>query len=135
MGIVGEADERSTSTGKLRDSASVRGLGPPSPGCGATRCCAQLGLYIRFCETNPPILEAKSRGTYLCKNTYDVCRGDLQVGSFWETNPPGGDSGSKLGGNCSKNHVAACRAASVALSASSSVAFPLGIRYKTLTVH
>jgi hypothetical protein len=21
---------------------------------GATRCCAQLGPYIRFCETNPP---------------------------------------------------------------------------------
>jgi len=41
-----------------------------------------------FCETNPPILEAQYRGVNYSSETYVICRGDLQVGSFWKTNPP-----------------------------------------------
>jgi hypothetical protein len=39
-------------------------------GYGATRCCAQLGAHIRFCETNPPFREEILNVTYY---EYVVC--------------------------------------------------------------
>ena len=57
---------------------------------GVTRRCAQLGAYIRFCETNPPFWRTNYCVTSILKGTYVACGGFLQVGSFWKTNPPGG---------------------------------------------
>ena len=62
-------------------------------GWGVCRdCCGQgrRGAYICFCETNPPFLRHKFLISYLLQDAYVVCRGFLQVGSFWKTNPPGG---------------------------------------------
>src|ERR1035438_3582101 len=43
-----------------------------------------------FCETNPPFCDSVFVVSLLFTETYAVCRGDLQVGSFWKTNPPEG---------------------------------------------
>jgi hypothetical protein len=43
-----------------------------------------------FCETNPPFWRKNYCGTSISQDTYAVCSGFLQVGSFWKTNPPEG---------------------------------------------
>ena len=48
------------------------------------------GAHIRFCETSPPFWRTKFYVSWLRQITYAVCRGFLQEGSFWKTNPIGG---------------------------------------------
>ena len=63
------------------------------------RLSPDKGAPIRFCETNPPFLRYKFLISYLLLDAYVVCRGFLQVGSFWKTNPPGGCFRGVFGGN------------------------------------
>jgi hypothetical protein len=57
---------------------------------GLLRLWPGKGAHIRFCETNPPFLRQKLCTSSILQDTYVVCRGFLQVGSFWKTNPPEG---------------------------------------------
>ena len=56
-------------------------------GFGATRCCAQLGAYIRFCETNPPFCDDVFDAT---ATAHGSCGGNLRNirwVRFGKTNP------------------------------------------------
>src|ERR1035441_9037395 len=66
------------------------GLTTTLPGVG--------GAPIRFCETNPPFWRQEFYVSFVLQDTYVVCRGFLQVGSFWKTNPPEGCFGGHLVG-------------------------------------
>src|ERR1039457_626246 len=57
-------------------------------GFGATRCCAQLGAYIRFCETNPPFFDGFLDGSACEYRGSGIKTRRKSVGSFWKTNPP-----------------------------------------------
>src|ERR1035438_453450 len=58
-------------------------------GFGATRCCAQLGAYIRFCETNPPILGGKTGVIYQGDNRLHRKIFGKNGGFVFENEPPG----------------------------------------------
>src|SRR5260221_6901769 len=80
-------DRKKTSATRWRDWEAVWGLIRLRQGYGATRCCAQLGAYVCFCETNPPFFWRIYDVTF---SIYGSCGGKAQinsVGSFWKTNP------------------------------------------------
>src|ERR1035441_9820111 len=60
---------------KWHENVAVRGLGTPSLGVGATRCCGQLGAPIHFCETNPFYVPSVFDVSISFTEPYAVCRG------------------------------------------------------------
>jgi len=81
-----------TAKGYRRDAWSTRrqGIagGTPAPLLAATDTRIPP---IRFCETNPPILECFFDAIVFRRDTYDGNMRENSVGSFWKTNPiPGG---------------------------------------------
>src|ERR1700722_17820790 len=78
---------KKSSETRWRDCGGIRGLVRFRQGYGATRCCAQLGAYIRFCETSPPFSGEIYDVTFTAYGNSAGKPERNSVGSVWKTNP------------------------------------------------